>query len=184
VSDTQIDITRYTYRVTWSLEDNEYVATCLELPSLSWLAGTQEDALRGLREVIAEVVQDLSETDELVPEPMSSRSYSGKFNLRVGEQLHRRLALDAAEEQLSLNQYVVRRFTDVSGNSVVRFGDRRRYARSLRAEGLTSDDVIMPRAGPHSSRDRNESLLASQPTLAATVTFSQSVGPSRSPAPW
>ncbi len=114
MSDTQIDITRYTYRVTWSLEDNEYLATCLELPSLSWLADTQEDALRGLREVIAEVVQDLSETGELVPEPLSSRSYSGRFNLRVGEQLHRRLALDAAEEHLSLNQYVVRRLTDAS----------------------------------------------------------------------
>jgi len=114
MSDTQIDITRYTYRVTWSLEDNEYLATCLELPSLSWLADTQEDALRGLREVIAEVVQDLSETGELVPEPLSSRSYSGKFNLRVGEQLHRRLALDAADEHLSLNQYVVRRLTDAS----------------------------------------------------------------------
>jgi predicted HicB family RNase H-like nuclease len=49
---------------------------------------------------------------EAVPEPMSERHYSGKFNLRVGEQLHRRLAVEAAEEHLSLNQYVVRRLTN------------------------------------------------------------------------
>jgi predicted HicB family RNase H-like nuclease len=114
MSDTSIDITRYTYRVTWSAEDEEFVATCLELPSLSWLAGTQEDALRGLRDVVAEVVNDLEAGGEPVPDPLSSRSYSGKFNLRVGEQLHRKLAMEAAEEHISLNQYVVRRLNNAS----------------------------------------------------------------------
>ncbi|HYO85779.1 MAG TPA: type II toxin-antitoxin system HicB family antitoxin [Dermatophilaceae bacterium] len=111
---TSIDTTRYTYRVTWSVEDDEYVATCPEFPSLSWLADTQEDALHGLRDLIAEVVHDLQDNREPVPEPLSSRNYSGKFNLRVGEQLHRKLAMQAAEEHLSLNQYVVRRLTNAS----------------------------------------------------------------------
>ncbi|MGA7687952.1 MAG: toxin-antitoxin system HicB family antitoxin [Jiangellales bacterium] len=114
MSKTTIDVTRYTYRVTWSVEDDQYVATCLELPSLSWLADTQEDALGGLRDLVAEVTRDLTDTGETVPEPLSSRSYSGKFNLRVGEHLHRRLAMQAAEEHLSLNQYVVRRLTNAS----------------------------------------------------------------------
>jgi predicted HicB family RNase H-like nuclease len=111
---TTIDVTGYTYRVAWSVEDEEYVATRLDFPSLSWLAGTQEDALAGLRDVIAEVVHDLQDSGEPVPEPLSSRSYSGKFNLRVGEQLHRRLAMEAAEEHLSLNQYVIRRLNNAS----------------------------------------------------------------------
>jgi predicted HicB family RNase H-like nuclease len=108
------DITHYTYRVTWSVEDDEFVATCLELPLLSWLAATQEDALRGLRDLVTEVVDDLRRNQEPVPEPLSSRTYSGKFNLRVGEQLHRRLAMEASAENLSLNQYVVRRLTNAS----------------------------------------------------------------------
>lgn len=108
------DITHYTYRVTWSVEDDEFVATCLEFPLLSWLAATQEDALRGLRDLVTEVVDDLRRNQEPVPEPLSSRTYSGKFNLRVGEQLHRRLAMEAAAENLSLNQYVVRRLTNAS----------------------------------------------------------------------
>jgi hypothetical protein len=34
-------VSRYTYRVTWSVEDDEFLATCAECPSLSWLADSQ-----------------------------------------------------------------------------------------------------------------------------------------------
>ena len=108
------EITHYTYRVTWSAEDAEFVGTCLEFPSLSWLATTQDEALHGIVDLVREVVKDLERGGEPVPEPLSSRAYSGKFNLRVGERLHRKLALEAAEEHLSLNQYVVRRLGDAS----------------------------------------------------------------------
>jgi len=47
---------RYAYRVTWSEEDQEYVGLCVEFPSLSWLAGEPEEALAGIREVVAECV--------------------------------------------------------------------------------------------------------------------------------
>lgn len=60
---------------------------------------------------MTEVLDDLGRAGERVPEPTSSRTYSGKFNLRPGEQLHRRLA---AEQHLSLNQYVVRRLSNAS----------------------------------------------------------------------
>ncbi len=103
------EITHYTYRVTWSAEDAEFVA---EFPSLSWLATTQDEALHGIGDMVREVVKDLERGGEPVPEPLSSRAHSGKFNLRVGERLHRKLALEAAEEHLSLNQYVVRRLGD------------------------------------------------------------------------
>ena len=42
-------VSHYTYRVTWSPEDDEFVATVVEFPSLSWLAGTQAEALEGLQ---------------------------------------------------------------------------------------------------------------------------------------
>lgn len=110
----QLDVSHYTYRVAWSPEDSEFVATCLEFPSLSWLAGTQQNALTGLLDLVVDVVRDMTGQGEAVPEPLTERRYSGKFNLRVGEQLHRRLAVEAAEEHLSLNQYVVRRLTNAS----------------------------------------------------------------------
>jgi predicted HicB family RNase H-like nuclease len=95
---------RYTYRVTWSEEDNEYVGLCAEFPSLSWLASTPEAALRGIRKVVAEVVADLEASGELVPEPIATKQYSGKFLVRVPPELHRRLAHEAAEAGVSLNR--------------------------------------------------------------------------------
>jgi predicted HicB family RNase H-like nuclease len=94
----------YTYRVTWSEEDHEYVGLCAEFPSLSWLASTPEAALRGIREVVGEVVADLEAKGELVPEPIATKQYSGKFLVRVPPELHRRLALEAAEAGVSLNR--------------------------------------------------------------------------------
>lgn len=106
------DALHYAYRVIWSPEDGEYVATCVEFPSLSWLAESQIEALQGLDSLVAEVIADLTANGETVPQPIADRRYSGKFNLRVGEHLHRELALEAADARLSLNLYVVRRLTE------------------------------------------------------------------------
>jgi len=95
---------RYTYRVTWSEEDNEYVGLCVEFPSLSWLASTPEAALEGIRQVTADVVADLKASGELVPEPIAIRQYSGEFMVRIPPGLHRRLALEAAEAGVSLDR--------------------------------------------------------------------------------
>ena len=100
------DIQRYTYRVSWSGEDNEFVATVVEFPSLSWLHPEQGEALSGLVELVEQVVADLETADESVPEPIANRRYSGKFNVRVPESLHRELALAAAEEGISLNRLI------------------------------------------------------------------------------
>jgi predicted HicB family RNase H-like nuclease len=105
----QVEVSHYTYRVAWSVEDGEFVATVAEFPSLSWLAPSQVEALQGLEAVLATLVVDMQEQGEDVPEPISERRYSGKFNLRLGEKLHREVALRAAEENLSINQWVVRK---------------------------------------------------------------------------
>lgn len=68
----------YTYQVSWSEEDGEFVATCAEFPSLSWLAPDQVDALRGLKDVVAGVVADLKKSGEPVPEPQTDRTVRGR----------------------------------------------------------------------------------------------------------
>lgn len=99
----------YTYRVAWSTEDNEHVATVIELPSLSWLAATPLEALSGLAALVHDVVADMVANGEPVPEPLSERTYSGKFMVRVPSELHRRLAVEAAEQHVSLNRLVSER---------------------------------------------------------------------------
>ncbi len=74
------------------------------IPGADWLAATPEEALRGIRRVVAEVVADLKRSQEIVPEPLATRQYSGKFQVRVPPELHRRLALEAAESGVSLNR--------------------------------------------------------------------------------
>jgi predicted RNase H-like HicB family nuclease len=61
---------RYTYRVIWSEEDQEYVGLCAEFPSLSWLASTPEAAIKGIRKVVADVVHDMREYGEEPPDPI------------------------------------------------------------------------------------------------------------------
>jgi predicted HicB family RNase H-like nuclease len=100
------DTKHYTFRVSWSGEDGEYVASVAEFPSLSWLHADQGKALSGLVELVDEVVADLEASGEPVPEPIADRRFSGKFNVRLPESLHRELALAAAEEGISLNRLV------------------------------------------------------------------------------
>ena len=97
---------RYTYRVTWSEEDQEHVGLCAEFPSLSWLAPTPEAALNGIRQLISDTVADMRANVEAVPEPIAARRYTGKFVVRIPPEVHRRLVLEAAEAGVSLNRVV------------------------------------------------------------------------------
>jgi len=101
----------YTYRVTWSEEDNEYVGLCAELSSLSWLAKTPESALKGIRKVVADVIEDMKESGEEIPQPLAHRNYSGKFIVRVPPEVHRSLAIQAAESGVSINRLVSTRLS-------------------------------------------------------------------------
>src|SRR5690606_3652147 len=102
-------IDRYTYRVTWSEEDQEYVGLCAEFGSLSWLEKTPEKALAGIRKLVKECINDMEVNGELVPEPIATKNYSGKFMVRVPPQTHRSLAIQAAEAGVSLNRLIASR---------------------------------------------------------------------------
>lgn len=99
-----MNIDHYTYRVTWSPEDNEHVGLCTEFPSISWLSSTPESALSGIRQVVADVVADMQSNNEVLPEPLADKRYSGAFMVRIPPDLHRSLAIKAAENGISLNR--------------------------------------------------------------------------------
>ena len=97
---------RYMYRIPWSEEDQEYVGLCAEFPGLSWLEKTPEKSLQGIRSLVNESVTDLKRNKEPVPEPISTRPDSGKFVVRVPPEVHRMLAIQAAESGISINRLV------------------------------------------------------------------------------
>jgi predicted HicB family RNase H-like nuclease len=94
----------YTYRITWSPDDHEHVGLCTEFPSLSWLAETPEEALKGVRALVKTVVADMKKNGEAIPVPLADRPYSGQFKVRIPPETHRALAMQAAEQGISLNR--------------------------------------------------------------------------------
>jgi predicted HicB family RNase H-like nuclease len=103
---------KYTYRITWSEEDDQYVGLCAEFPSLSWLADTQEAALTGIRDTVEQVVQDMRSNGEPIPQPLATRCYSGKFTVRVPPEVHRKLQIQAAESKVSFNRLINAKLSD------------------------------------------------------------------------
>ena len=101
----------YTYRVTWSPEDGEYVGLCVEFTSLSWLAKAPEAALAGIRRMVAQSVADMKANSEEPPPPLAEKQYSGEFRVRIPPQVHRALALEAAEQGISLNRLASAKLT-------------------------------------------------------------------------
>lgn len=96
----------YTYRVTWSEEEGEHVALCAEFPSLSFLAAKPASALRGIVDLVGDAVEDMGKNGEPIPEPISGKTYSGKFMVRVPPEVHKILAIQATEQGVSLNRLI------------------------------------------------------------------------------
>jgi predicted HicB family RNase H-like nuclease len=90
----------------WSEDDGETVGLWARFPSLSWVSPAPEAAIEGIRRLVADAVADLGVGDGPVPEPIAIRKYSGKFMVRIPPEVHRQLALEAAEGGVSLNRIV------------------------------------------------------------------------------
>ena len=100
------DPDKYTYRVIWSEEDQEHVGLCVEFPSLSHLAETGQEALNGIMALVDTVIVDMRKSKEDIPEPLSLRPYKGNIAVRVPPERHRELAIEAAEQGVSLNRLI------------------------------------------------------------------------------
>jgi predicted HicB family RNase H-like nuclease len=97
---------KYTYRVSYSEDDKEYVGLCAEFPSLSWLDLSRDESFSGIQKLVAEVVKDMQDAKEAIPEPLALKKYSGKFMVRVPPEVHRDLSILARENNISLNRLV------------------------------------------------------------------------------
>lgn len=97
---------KYSFRVFWSDGDNGFVAVCPELPGVSAIGATEDEALREAKIAQELYIEDMIESGEALPEPQTAREYSGQFRVRLAKSLHRQAAEMAEQEGVSLNQYV------------------------------------------------------------------------------
>lgn len=102
---------KYTYRVIWSEEDQEHVGLVAEFPSLSWVAPTQGEALNGINRLVVEVLADMKKNKETPPEPLSLQKFNGKLLVRVPPEQHRELAMEAAEQGVSMNRLIAKKLS-------------------------------------------------------------------------
>jgi predicted HicB family RNase H-like nuclease len=102
-------VNRYTYRAEWSSEFGEYIGRCLELPWLSQRAPTLKEAIARVEQAVDEY---LAERGSDIPRPLTDRKFSGRFVVRTSPMLHARLAVEAAEQNVSMNQWVVSKLAD------------------------------------------------------------------------
>ena len=102
---------RYTYRVEWSRDYDEYVGVCVELPYMRREAPTAAEAVAAIEHAVTQHLEDLRATGESAPTPLSERRYSGTFLVRTSPELHARLALEATEQGVSMNQWIVQKLS-------------------------------------------------------------------------
>ncbi|MFC1695175.1 type II toxin-antitoxin system HicB family antitoxin [Pseudomonadota bacterium] len=99
---------QYIKIVEWSEEDQCYIG---RLPGVTFggVHGDDEVAVyREICEVLDEILDMYEKDGEPPPPPTAGKHYSGKFNLRVGKDLHERLAIESMKIGESLNQYCVK----------------------------------------------------------------------------
>ena len=87
-------------------EEGGYVAEIEELPGCA----TQGETIEEIEDMIEDAKRAWMtvtyEDGQKIPLPRTEEKYSGKFVIRIPKYLHRRLAEQAAKEEVSLNQYV------------------------------------------------------------------------------
>ena len=105
------EVNRYTYRAEWWPEQGEYVSRCIELPWLSRWAPTLQEATAAVEQAVDEFVAERIADGDEVPTPLTERQYSGKFVVRTSSALHARLVIEAAEQHVSMNQWVVQKLS-------------------------------------------------------------------------
>lgn len=103
------DAAEYSRSVRYSPEDEGWMATCDELPTISAFGDSREEALRELEAVLEEAFSVYRENGWPLPTPIHAAPPdlpSGEFRLRLPKTLHAQLGARAEREGVSQNALV------------------------------------------------------------------------------
>lgn len=98
-------MSKYSYTVGWSDEDEAFIALCPEFPGLSAFGDTPEYALSEIQTAVDLAITTYVEEGWELPSPRRVSQYSGQFRLRIPKGMHGELAARAEAEGVSLNSY-------------------------------------------------------------------------------
>jgi predicted HicB family RNase H-like nuclease len=104
-------VNHYTYRAEWWAERGEYGVRCIELPWLTGWAFSLQEATAAVEQAVDDYVAERTADGDEVPAPLTEQQYSGKFVVRTSPELHARLAIESAEQRVSMNHLVVQKLS-------------------------------------------------------------------------
>ena len=103
---------RYTYRLEWATDEHAYMARCLEIDGLVAVAPTAQQALERIEEAVDKYLRQREGFGDEIPKPLCERDFSGRFMVRTSHSLHARMAMEAIEQGVSLNQWIVQKLVN------------------------------------------------------------------------
>ena len=99
------DILKRPYtRIVERGDDGVFTSSVLEIPGVISEGDTPAEALENLEDAFHGVVESLLAHNEPIPEPYGEHEYSGRLQLRLTPAMHRRAALYAQRQGVSLNR--------------------------------------------------------------------------------
>ena len=98
---------RYLKLVEWSDEDQCYIGSSPGFIGRCCHGKDEASVYKELCQIIDEWIEIYAKEGKPLPEPFSEKQFSGKFVLRVDKELHKALAIRAAQSGESLNTFCV-----------------------------------------------------------------------------
>jgi len=93
--------------VEWSQEDGCFVGSAPPLIGRCCHGDSEEDVFLQLSQIVSEWLSIHAADSGRLPANLATKRFSGKFQLRIGADLHRLLALRAASSRKSINDFAV-----------------------------------------------------------------------------
>ena len=96
---------RYTFTVVRG-DDQIWTSGVLEMPGVISEGDGPGEAVEMAEDALLGTIISLIELGQEIPEPFRTRDYSGRLQLRLNPELHRRAAMLATEQGVSLNRWL------------------------------------------------------------------------------
>jgi predicted RNase H-like HicB family nuclease len=139
----------YARVLIYDQESGQYHAEILEFPGCFAVGSTPQEAYANLEEAASSWILGCLEVGQKIPEPEDFAGHSGRIALRIPRSLHRRVALFADREGISINQFLLNAISEKIGN---------KEAHAAAGQGIW----LMTLPGYTAANDKNIKVYVSQ----------------------
>jgi predicted HicB family RNase H-like nuclease len=111
------DFDGFSIHLFYEEKTSDWGAYFIEKPAVSAFGKTPDEALQELKISWDAMKESYLKNEEPVPIAPSRKNYSGSLNVRVGKRLHKALAIEAAQTDVSLNALISQKLAQCTEGS-------------------------------------------------------------------